>query len=700
MRRLPSALLALVVLHALGDAASLETRQSADNSTAPAPISFTPDGNWEGIDGSWSTFTLRIGTPEQTVQTFISFNSYQTWTIISPQGCQAAADPAACAESRGGLFNQNASSTFQDVGLYDTSIEDNLGYGGSAVFGYDSVGLEGQDKSGPTIQNTTVGALAIEDFYLGVFGLNPQPTYFMSLDAPSPSYMNQLKEQQYIPSVSAAYTAGARYRRSGVLASLTLGGYDSSKFIDNDVQFGFAADIDRSTVVAIRSITTPSDVDSSPVATELLPEPIYAFIDSTVSGIWLPVNACRVFESEFGLTYDDDSELYLVNSTLHESLTDRNASITFTLGQTLSGNGTVQITLPYAAFDLTASPPYGDLTDSSYYFPLRRAANDTQYTLGRTFLQEAYFTVDWERQQFNVSQVNWDQSAEQNIVAIPAYTQAEATYPGVSDDSSSNGELSGGAIAGIVIGVVAGVGILAGLLFWFCWRRRRAARRAAVEEEKLGGAETPEPPAGRQPNVFPKAELEGSSPVARESDRKGLLTTLDESTDGSTPHTPSAPSRLSGYFRPGSSAYSPTTPSAGEGTYSSSHSGSNSNGNRHSLLSPLTPASEADSRERQVFEMPGDMPTIKEKDGKSLSEKEVLAHRERVYNGVESPSGSMGTVDEGVRESRRINPNEVVRADAPPVETVDEQQGVTLHRAFSFEEERPKTTRSSDELYE
>ncbi|KAI7651179.1 acid protease, partial [Hortaea werneckii] len=694
-------------------------RRASENATIPAPKSFAPDENWGGIDGSWSTFALRIGTPPQFVQTYVSFNSYQTWAVL-PQGCQAAADQEACADTRGGLFNQSASSSFDRIGIYDLYIEQNLNYtGNNAIFGYDVVGLGGNGTDGPTLRNTTVGALAVEDFYLGLFGVNPKPTNFSSDGEPSPSYMSMLKEQEYIPSISAGYTAGAKYRFSGVLASLTLGGYDTSRFIENDVQFSFAPDNDRDTVVAIQSISTPSQVESSPTGTELLPQPIYAFVDSTIAEIWLPADSCRIFEQEFGLVYDNATDLYLVNSTLHETLTERNPNVTFAIASGLDGGDRVEITLPYGAFDLTAMNPYQGVQNSSNYFPLRRAANDTQYTLGRTFLQEAYFSVDWERQKFNVSQVDWKQDYEQNLVAVPAYDPATEnqnnTYPGAGDSSESdNGGsgLSGGAIAGIVVGVVAGVGILAGLLFWCCWRRRSWAKSSdSIKDEKLGGTETPEPnqKRGHESNIFPKAELEGSSPVPPDSDRKRLLLYNDSSTESGSPHTPSAPSRLSGFFRPGSSsAYSPTTPSGGEGTHSSSNSGVISNGNRSSFLSPLTPttfASEVDGNERQLYEMPGDMPAIREKDGKSLSEKEALAHRERVYNGVDSAPNSATAVNfaEGVREPRRVNPDDVVKAD---VRHSDEQQTAgALHRAFSFEEDESKkrtgeSTSGSDELYE
>ncbi|KAK5241174.1 hypothetical protein LTR16_009673, partial [Cryomyces antarcticus] len=205
-----------------------------------------------------------------------------------------------------------------------------------------------------------------------------------------------------------------------VLASLTLGGYDASRFVSNNLTITFAPNNERDLVVAIQSITTDK---SSSGSNTLLPSsaPIFAYIDSTVPQIWLPRSVCQAFEAAFGLIYDNATDLYLVNNTLHQSLVTRNASVKFTLGASLNGGQTVDITLPYAAFDLQASPPYRGLANSTAYFPLRRAANDTQYTLGRTFLQEAYLAVDWERANFNVSQCNWVDGVQQHLIAIPAF---------------------------------------------------------------------------------------------------------------------------------------------------------------------------------------------------------------------------------------------------------------------------------------
>ena len=79
--------------------------------------------------------------------------------------------------------------------------------------------------------------------------------------------------------------------------------------------------------------------------------------------------------------------MYTVDDELHKSLTVSNPTFTFSLGDSTSGPS-VPIALPYASFDLTAKPPM--VPNETRYFPLLRAENETQYTLGRAFLQEAY----------------------------------------------------------------------------------------------------------------------------------------------------------------------------------------------------------------------------------------------------------------------------------------------------------------------
>jgi hypothetical protein len=144
-----------------------------------------------------------------------------------------------------------------------------------------------------------------------------------------------------------------------------------------------ADDITRDLVVSLQSISY-----SGATSVSLLSSSIDIYLDSTDPNLWLPNEVCSAFESAFGISLDSATGLYLVNDTQHNSLLAANAEVSFRISDVSAGGDSVLITLPYAAFDLTAEYPLVP-DNSSYYFPLKRAANSTQYTLGRTFLQEA-----------------------------------------------------------------------------------------------------------------------------------------------------------------------------------------------------------------------------------------------------------------------------------------------------------------------
>lgn len=172
-----------------------------------------------------------------------------------------------------------------------------------------------------------------------------------------------------------------------MFGSLTLGGYDSSRLFPNNVSFSLAPDVSRDLTVGVQSITATYANGS---AVSLLLEPIWTFIDSTIPYIYLPVDACKEFEKWFGLVWNTTYQTYFVDDALHESLVAENNNFTFKIGNTETGGPTIDICLPYSSFDLVMDYPLvpSDLSGVRY-FPLMRAANQSQYTLGRTFLQEA-----------------------------------------------------------------------------------------------------------------------------------------------------------------------------------------------------------------------------------------------------------------------------------------------------------------------
>ena len=268
---------------------------------------------------------------------------------------------------------------------------------------------------------------------------------------------------------------------------MTLGGYDASRFKDSNVTFNFAPDTSRDLVVGIVAIGTAGG------STSLLSKPILFFIDSSVSHIWLPLAACKAFQEAFNLTYDQDLGLYLVNDTVHSSLLSQNVTISFTLSNDLSlslSSPLVTIDMPYSAFDLQLTADYPNNTNNAtYYFPIRQAANQSQYTLGRTFLQESYLIADYEREQFAVHQALFPSAgSKQDLRAIlPSNangTNSTTVVPTSSPDSDGS-VLSTGALAGIIVSV--GVVVLGILVAGYLVRRHRRQKRhppLVVDETK------------------------------------------------------------------------------------------------------------------------------------------------------------------------------------------------------------------------
>jgi hypothetical protein len=87
-----------------------------------------------------------------------------------------------------------------------------LGYSGKGRYGFDNITLGYIGSGGPTLANQTVATIATKDFFLGLFGLKPQASNFTNLNNPIPSFMQNLRSQSIIPSMSWAYTAGNQYR--------------------------------------------------------------------------------------------------------------------------------------------------------------------------------------------------------------------------------------------------------------------------------------------------------------------------------------------------------------------------------------------------------------------------------------------------------------------------------------------------------
>lgn len=405
--------------------------------------------------------------------------------MIHPDGCLSE-DPRQCAYDRGVLafqdsnstgFQSNESSTWDLIGIYTLSGHgERMGYTGNGVFGLDNVALGESDNTDELeLPDQVVTAVADKDYFLGQFGLGYLPSNFSDFNDPIPNYLATLVDKNKIPSLSYGYTAGAAWR-SRAPASLTFGGYDANRFNNSEVTFNMSEEeTGRFLEVGLQKILAENTLRGT---VSLLPEDIYSFIDSRDPYIWLPDDAIDECVSAFGLLYDNKTDLYLVNDTTRETLIRASPTITFILGEGIvdQEGETQSIRLPYAAFDLQATYPlYGNETIN--YFPIKRANVSDQYTIGRTFLQEAYIIVDWERQNFTVAQARFDELDRRNIVTItPKRDDEEEPSPTPLPDQPGPG-LSGGAIAAIAVGIISGLALIGTVVYF--WMRRRKQRHLA-----------------------------------------------------------------------------------------------------------------------------------------------------------------------------------------------------------------------------
>ncbi|KAL9610154.1 MAG: hypothetical protein Q9167_005132 [Letrouitia subvulpina] len=432
--------------------------------TEPAPIVLEPSGKFSGNDGSWGCHKISVGSPPQDFDVLVSTQIPECWVVLE-EGCTES-DPSNCTETRGGLFDYSKSSTWDKKAIFPLGTEANLGYtknSDNGAYGWDTVELGTVGETNATLDKQVIAGIATKDFYLGNLGLAARPLDWTDHTESSPSLLSSLQSQNLIPSLSYGYTAGASYRKGNGNASLTLGGYDASRFKPNDVSFSFGSAVLRQLVVAVQSITV---TDS-----ELLSQGIFALIDSTVPHIWLPVDTCRAFEDAFGIVYDPISNLYLVNDTQHESMLKQDASVTFLLANALNGGSAVNITLPYSSFDLEIGPPF--------------------------------LIVDYENQNFSVSQALFpDVGTPSHIVAMTKHNgtgttgttnTTSGTPPLVKTTSHKSGGIGTGAIAGIAAAIIILALLAGGFAFWkFHLKSKRQNKRKSLAELDQS-ARDPEP---------------------------------------------------------------------------------------------------------------------------------------------------------------------------------------------------------------
>lgn len=171
-----------------------------------------------GNDGAWSSVKIRVGNPPQEFEVFPATEIPETWVVLAT-GCSNASSN--CTALRGGTFNTSKSPTWDPKdSLYELGAEQNLGIATKSgpdadvgLYGFDTLGVQESGGNNISLNQQVVVGINTTHFYRGNLGLATRPIIFGDTTT-SPGFLQSLKDQNLIPSLSYGYTAGASYRKS------------------------------------------------------------------------------------------------------------------------------------------------------------------------------------------------------------------------------------------------------------------------------------------------------------------------------------------------------------------------------------------------------------------------------------------------------------------------------------------------------
>lgn len=500
---------------------ALSTKQSR-----PSPILLNTSSQNYGPDGPWQAITVWLGSQPTAIDLYPG-GEYGS-VILSRQACEVSSSPC----GSGGVFDSSGSTTFDDHSISYEAFKENhditwdgssMKYRGDAEYVMDR--LAGDRDLGWTVQNFSiilatnismiypdgskyplqVGQLALGSPAINQTFTTNGPTINASL------LTGSLEEQNIISRSSYGLHVGSA--SLGPKLSLWIGGYDASRII-GPVSVQLVQD--QSPVIDLLDIGIGVDHGRSPFSftsrdhiltdeSSSAPSWISVTMNPSAPYLALPNSTCAAIAKSLPVTYQTKYGLYFwnVDDDQYQRIVTSPSYLSFTFRASGPSITSLVIKVPFKLLNLTLEAPLID--KPTFYFPCQPPQDSLKYSLGRAFLQAAFFGVDWDEQsptwylaqapgpntasspyqkEFgdnNVaasSSVSWNDTwegywvplADENSTLSPTPSADAPSPSGSSSSKPAKGGLSPGAKAGIGIGCAAiVVVVLLGIVFY---RRR------------------------------------------------------------------------------------------------------------------------------------------------------------------------------------------------------------------------------------
>lgn len=509
---------------------------SAFRGHEPTPIQLLTSDTHYGPDGPWQAVTVRLGTQQTRVDLYPGGN----WAsrILSNTICDGVkAYPC----GSGGLYNPSGSKSFDNTSIKFVDVNDQdwvrgaLKYRARRKNCMDQLSISANEEEF-IIKNLSI--ILVSNVSMTYPDESKYPIQLGSLSLGG-SYPNQtftdmygkvvvnasllpgsLLDQHVIPSSSFGMHLGSA--TLGPPLSVWLGGYDGSRIVgpvSTQVLNNVYPSID------LLDIGIGVDHGASPFPF-LSRAGILAEGNSSISGsipllmnpnapyLAVPSSTCAAIATSLPVTYNPKYGLYFWNvyDPRYNRIVRSPSYLSFTFRAQGLDTANITIKVPFRLLNLTLDAPL--VTTPIQYFPCQPPQDSAQWSLGRAFLQAAYFGINWSDEwgKWYLAQAPGPNTASNphqspllsnsTIVTSSASISWSDSWSGfwfpLADDSSQLNQTRGihGAgkdglktweIAVVIIGSIVGLSMLGSLTYKFFYHRDTNSENPHSSEEVLSG---------------------------------------------------------------------------------------------------------------------------------------------------------------------------------------------------------------------
>ncbi|KAH8659918.1 aspartic peptidase domain-containing protein [Xylariales sp. PMI_506] len=385
---------------------------------AGTPVAAKWSARTFGPDGPWPAVEVVFGDDLASQQTVALYpgHEFQTFLVAS-----TSCDYEYCDVPAGGAYDPLESGSSDEIQYEPPDVDFMKGVlvkGGYATSWTDTIQLEAGDTS--TIP--TVSLALLNDALAEYPGGELYQLSMGCLGIGGAGAVNQtFTEGYYEPAINASLIPGYLWSHGQldsnsfgmhigsanpyVPGSLYFGGYDQNRVLGDVITKGGSEEDTGATAnefllkdISIDVVDGSSPFNFSGSATGLLAqndapleEGLYLRVDGCSPYLTLPSSTCQAIAQHLPVTYSANLGLWLwnTNDPQYSTIVNSASALSFVFEDTA---GEVTISVPFRHLNLTLESPLVETPQP--YFPCYDGVS-SDYTLGRAFLQDAFFGANW-----------------------------------------------------------------------------------------------------------------------------------------------------------------------------------------------------------------------------------------------------------------------------------------------------------------